>query len=55
MALDLGGRTMGIVGMGNVGKAIFKHRASIGFGLEVVANTPVAGKRAGGCALPGDR
>jgi len=37
-ALDLGGRTMGIVGMGNVGKAVFRI-AKHGFGMEVVANS----------------
>ncbi|WP_029871368.1 hydroxyacid dehydrogenase [Rhizobium leguminosarum] len=37
-AVDLAGRTMGIVGMGNVGKAIFKI-AKFGFGLEVVATS----------------
>lgn len=35
-ASDLGGRTLGIVGMGNLGKAIFRI-AKFGFGLEVVA------------------
>ncbi|TAY26504.1 dehydrogenase (plasmid) [Rhizobium leguminosarum] len=37
-AVDLAARTMGIVGMGNVGKAIFKI-AKFGFGLEVVATS----------------
>lgn len=37
-AVDLGGRTVGIVGMGNVGKAIFRI-AKFGFGLEVVATS----------------
>ncbi|RCW87838.1 NAD(P)-dependent oxidoreductase [Phyllobacterium bourgognense] len=37
-AADLGGRIMGIVGMGNVGKAIFRI-AKFGFGLEVVATS----------------
>ncbi|ACS59197.1 hydroxyacid dehydrogenase [Rhizobium leguminosarum] len=37
-AVDLAGRTIGIVGMGNVGKAIFKI-AKFGFGLEVVATS----------------
>ena len=37
-AIDLGGRTIGIVGMGNVGKAIFRI-AKFGFGLEVVAHS----------------
>jgi D-3-phosphoglycerate dehydrogenase len=37
-ASDLGGRTIGIVGMGNVGKAIFRI-AKFGFGLEVVATS----------------
>ena len=37
-ALDLGGRTLGIVGMGNIGKAIFRV-ARHGFGLDVVAHT----------------
>ena len=37
-ALDLGGRTLGIVGMGNIGKAIFRI-ARHGFGLEVVAHS----------------
>ncbi|WP_081157795.1 2-hydroxyacid dehydrogenase [Ensifer aridi] len=37
-ALDLAGRTMGIIGMGNVGKAIFRI-AKYGFGLEIVANS----------------
>jgi D-3-phosphoglycerate dehydrogenase len=36
--LDLGGRTLGIVGMGNIGKAIFRI-ARHGFGLDVVANS----------------
>jgi D-3-phosphoglycerate dehydrogenase len=35
---DLGGRTLGIVGMGNIGKAIFRI-ARHGFGLDVVAHT----------------
>lgn len=38
-AVDLRGRTIGIVGMGNVGKAIFRI-AKFGFGLEVVATSP---------------
>ncbi|MCF3640427.1 hydroxyacid dehydrogenase [Rhizobium sp. TRM95111] len=37
-AMDLGGRTIGIVGMGNVGTAIFRI-ARHGFGMEVVANS----------------
>ena len=37
-ATDLCGRAMGIVGMGNVGKAIFRI-AKFGFGLEVVATS----------------
>ncbi|WP_455273672.1 NAD(P)-dependent oxidoreductase [Rhizobium herbae] len=37
-ATDLGGRTIGIVGMGNVGKAIYRV-AKFGFGLEVVATS----------------
>ncbi|MBY5312633.1 NAD(P)-dependent oxidoreductase [Rhizobium leguminosarum] len=37
-AVDLAGRTMGIVGMGNVGKAIFQI-AKFGLGLEVVATS----------------
>ncbi|PDT53501.1 MULTISPECIES: NAD(P)-dependent oxidoreductase [Sinorhizobium] len=37
-ALDLAGRTMGIIGMGNVGKAVFRV-AKHGFGLEIVANS----------------
>ncbi|OAV54381.1 dehydrogenase [Rhizobium sp. WYCCWR10014] len=37
-AVDLAGRTMGIVGMGNVGKAIFQI-AKFGFGLEVIATS----------------
>ncbi|WP_327206343.1 2-hydroxyacid dehydrogenase [Rhizobium beringeri] len=37
-AVDLAGRTMGTVGMGNVGKAIFQI-AKFGFGLEVVATS----------------
>ncbi|NKK63646.1 hydroxyacid dehydrogenase [Rhizobium leguminosarum] len=37
-AVDLAGRTMGIVGMGNVGKAIFKI-AKFGFGLDVVVTS----------------
>ncbi|MBY2922152.1 dehydrogenase [Rhizobium leguminosarum] len=37
-AVDLAGRTIGIVGMGNVGKAIFKI-AKFGFGLEVAATS----------------
>lgn len=35
---DLGSRTLGIVGMGNIGKAIFRI-ARHGFGLDVVAHT----------------
>jgi D-3-phosphoglycerate dehydrogenase len=35
---DLGGRTLGIVGMGNIGKAIFRI-AHHGFGLDVAAHT----------------
>lgn len=35
---DLGGRTFGIVGMGNIGKAIFRI-ARHGFGLDVVVHT----------------
>ena len=34
---ELGGRTMGIVGMGNVGRAVF--RIAGGFGLNVLAST----------------
>ncbi|UVC06632.1 dehydrogenase [Rhizobium sp. TH2] len=37
-AIDLGGRVLGVIGMGNVGQAIYrigKH----GFGLDVVANS----------------
>ncbi len=37
-ARDLAGRTIGIVGMGNVGKAVFRI-AKYGFGLEIVANS----------------
>ncbi|TBE20362.1 NAD(P)-dependent oxidoreductase [Rhizobium ruizarguesonis] len=37
-AVDLAGRIIGIVGMGNVGKAIFEI-AKFGFGLEVVATS----------------
>ncbi|WP_026616760.1 2-hydroxyacid dehydrogenase [Ensifer aridi] len=37
-ALDLAGRTVGIIGMGNVGEAIFRI-AKYGFGLEIVANS----------------
>lgn len=37
-AADLGGRIIGIVGMGNVGKAIFRI-AKFGFGLDVVATS----------------
>ncbi|WSH69072.1 NAD(P)-dependent oxidoreductase (plasmid) [Rhizobium ruizarguesonis] len=37
-AVDLAGRIIGIVGMGNVGKAIFQI-AKFGFGLEVVATS----------------
>jgi D-3-phosphoglycerate dehydrogenase len=37
-AVDLGGRTIGIIGMGNIGKAIFRI-AHHGFGLDVVANS----------------
>src|SRR5690606_25690400 len=37
-ALELSGRTMGIVGMGSVGKEVARI-AMHGFGLEVVANT----------------
>jgi len=36
--LDLAGRTLGIVGSGNIGKAIFRI-ARHGFGLDVVANS----------------
>ncbi|MBX9457885.1 MAG: dehydrogenase [Rhizobium sp.] len=35
---DLGGRTLGIVGMGNIGSAIFRIGRH-GFGLDVVAHT----------------
>ncbi|TXR47289.1 NAD(P)-dependent oxidoreductase [Phyllobacterium endophyticum] len=38
---DLGGRTIGIVGMGNVGQAIFRI-AKFGFNLEVVATSRLA-------------
>lgn len=34
---ELGGRTMGIVGMGNVGRAVL--RIARGFGLDVIVNT----------------
>lgn len=37
-AVDLGGRTLGIVGMGNIGKAILRI-ARHGFGLDVIAHT----------------
>jgi D-3-phosphoglycerate dehydrogenase len=37
-AHDLAGRTIGIVGMGNVGKAVFRI-AKYGFGLVIVANS----------------
>lgn len=37
-ASDLGGRTMGIIGMGNVGRAVARI-AHFGFGLDVVANS----------------
>ncbi|MFQ6185216.1 NAD(P)-dependent oxidoreductase [Sinorhizobium meliloti] len=37
-ALDLAGRIMGVIGMGNVGKAVFRI-AKYGFRLEVVANS----------------
>lgn len=37
-ALDLGGRSIGIIGMGNVGKAIFRI-ARHGFGMDVVASS----------------
>ncbi|MDX0679200.1 dehydrogenase [Sinorhizobium medicae] len=37
-ALELAGRTMGIIGMGSVGKAVFRI-AKYGFGLEIVANS----------------
>ena len=37
-ALDLAGRIMGVIGMGNVGKAVFRI-AKYGFQLEVVANS----------------
>jgi D-3-phosphoglycerate dehydrogenase / 2-oxoglutarate reductase len=39
-AHDLAGRTLGIVGMGNIGRAL--HPIARGFGLEVVANTRTA-------------
>lgn len=35
---DLSGRTLGIVGMGNIGKAVFSI-AKHGFGLDVIANS----------------
>ena len=35
LGMHLGGRTLGIVGMGRIGKAIAK-RAALGFGMEVV-------------------
>ncbi|QRM53710.1 NAD(P)-dependent oxidoreductase [Sinorhizobium sp. BG8] len=37
-ALDLAGRVLGIIGMGNVGRALFRI-AHHGFGLEVLANS----------------
>lgn len=37
-ALDLAGRIMGVIGMGNVGKAVFRV-AKYGFQLEIVANS----------------
>lgn len=37
-AVDLAGRTLGIIGMGNVGKAVFRI-ARHGFGMEVFANS----------------
>ncbi len=37
-AAILPGRTLGIVGMGNIGQAIFTHRPG-GFGLDVIANS----------------
>lgn len=37
-ALDLAGRIMGVIGMGNVGKAVFRI-AKYGFQLEIVANS----------------
>ncbi|MGK9203950.1 NAD(P)-dependent oxidoreductase [Sinorhizobium meliloti] len=37
-ALDLAGRIMGVIGMGSVGKAVFRI-AKYGFQLEVVANS----------------
>ncbi|PJR13100.1 NAD(P)-dependent oxidoreductase [Sinorhizobium meliloti] len=37
-ALDLAGRIMGVIGMGNVGKAVFRI-AKYGFQLEVIANS----------------
>ncbi|MDK1491289.1 hydroxyacid dehydrogenase [Sinorhizobium sp. 7-81] len=37
-AHDLAGRTIGIVGMGNVGKAVFRI-AKYGFGLDIVVNS----------------
>ena len=38
---ELGGRALGILGMGNVGRALFRI-AHDGFGLEVIANTRTA-------------
>lgn len=51
---DLGGRTLGIVGMGNIGKAILRI-ARHGFGLDVVAHTrSPAGVPEGASSLPLD-
>ena len=36
---DLGGRTLGIVGFGNIGQALHRHGAG-GFGMQVIATHP---------------
>lgn len=45
----LAGRTLGLIGFGRIGQAVF-HRAD-GFGLDVVANTPSGDDRSTGCGM----